>query len=38
MILKGYTSSLGMWSNSINKEAEDLITNLDNVVSKNLVN
>ena len=30
MILKGYTSSLGMWSNSINKEAEDLITNLDN--------
>ena len=30
MILKGYRSSLEMWSDAINKEAEDLITNLDN--------
>jgi len=30
MILRGYRSSLQMWSDAINKEAEDLITNLDN--------
>ena len=30
MILQGHNNSFQMWSHVINKEAEDLITNLDN--------